>query len=115
MVENAARVHRFSCQAVHRLQVAIPDGFYTLCFRLPTQVANSAKHRPNRGQVVHLPTLEQPLCRAEFNTGDDLAVDRAGAGRSTLFTWAGQGEHLTGRDLMPKEVRPSGQYWWRSP
>ena len=28
----------------------------------------------------HSPSLQQPLCRAEFNTGDDydLAVDRAG-------------------------------------
>ena len=33
--------------------------------------------------------------------------DRAGAGRSTLFTWPAQGEHLTGRDLMLMEVRPS--------
>ena len=66
MVENAARVHRFSCQTVHRLQVAI------------------------------------------------FASNRMGAVRSTLFTWPVQGEHLTGRDLMPMEVRPSGQYWCRS-
>ena len=41
--------------------------------------------------------------------------DRVGAGRSTLITRPVQGEHLTGRDPMPMEVRPRRQCWWRSP
>ena len=50
-----------------------------------------------------------------FGLGTQVAIfasDRMGAVRSTLFTWPVQGEHLTGRDLIPMEVRPSGQYWW---
>ena len=43
-------------------QVAIPDGFYTLCFKLPTQVANSAKHRPS------LPPSGTSRCASIFVT-----------------------------------------------
>ena len=50
---------------------------------------------------VHPPSLQQPLCRAEFNTGDDLAVDRAGN-----LTGDAQGRHsrCTGRQDIPRRL-----------
>ena len=86
----------------------------------------SAPHSSDiRGQVVHLPTLEQPRWRIRSNSrraSQHLGAPNAirpvqlpSSWCSTLITWTGQGEHLTGRDPMPMEVRPSRQYWWRSP
>ena len=65
-----------------------------------TSVQNSREQsRPNRWPF----SFRWRMCPRQVEAVPSLFYfsDRAGAGRSTLFTWPGQGEHLTGRDPMP--------------
>ena len=74
-------------------------------FRPPSKPTCFTCRLPTIGTASAVPfsrsMLQQPLCRAEFNTGDDLAVDRAGN-----LTGDAQGRHsrCTGRQDIPRRL-----------